>query len=538
MSDKRTLWTSPSTAIELAAVEAVSKPLADEIATRARCDYFSMLASLPDPDMVLRRLGHDMRIYEEQLADPRVASCFARRKAGTKKRLWEIDKGAAKSKHAKFIEDVFKRRPLKLPQAISQILDASYYGYQPLEITWESLDGAIVPVKVEAKPPRWFAFGQKNELLLRTKQNYFGEPLPDKKFLLAQNDPRYENPYGKKIASQIFWYCVFKKNGLKWWVKFVEKFGIPFIMGKLPRGTETSETNDLLSKLAAMINDAVAVVPDDASVELLSAKEAAGTTPQHQALIDYCDKSISLAFLGHSGAADSTPGKLGGEDVSASATADIIDADSELVMQTLNDLIDWTIELNFGPDAIRPTFNLYDEDKVQTALATRDKTLADTNQVKFTKKYFMKNYNFDEDDIIMTEPKEPSADGTQQPGPGPDPAASRPAVVAPGDGTVQLAEPSSSPRAAQVDPADQKDVNDLLNSLSAEDLQKQIEGPLRPVIELIDGAASYEAVLEKIASVYPAMNDADFEKTIAKAMFLSDVKGRLAASPAKEKGVK
>jgi len=514
MTDKRILWTSPSTAIELAAMEQGSKPLADEIATRARCDYFSMLSSLPDPDIVLRRIGQGLQIYEDQLVDPHVAACFERRKVGTKKKLWEIDKGSAKSNHAKFIEDIFKQRSLKLSQAIAEILDCPYYGFQPLEVTWAIVDGMTVPVKVQAKPPRWFCFGAQNELLLITKTNFKGEPLPEKKFLLAQFDPRYDNPYGKRIAARIFWYALFKKNGLKWWVKFVEKFGIPFIIGKLPRGTESSESTDLLEKLSAMINDAVSVVPDDASVELLYAKESAGTVPQHFALIDFCDKSISKAFLGHSAAADSTPGKLGGEDVSKGATDDIIQGDTDIVCQVFNDLIDWTIDLNFGPKAVRPTFNLYDEEKVQTDLATRDKTLADMRPGLFTKNYLMKAYNFEDGDINV-----PEAVGTST---GSVPT-SVPATVPPGAAGTELAEPTSVP----VIERRRDDVDELLASLSAADLQKQLEGPLNPVIELINGSASYEEVLNKIASVFPKMDDSEFQKTISKAMFLAEVDGRM-----------
>jgi phage gp29-like protein len=537
MNNKRILWTSPSTAIELAAMEQSSRPLADEIATRARCDYFSMLSSLPDPDIVLRRMGQGLHIYEEQLVDPHVAACFDRRKAGTKKKLWEIDKGSAKSKHAKFTEDVFKQRTLKLNQAIAEILDCPYYGYQPLEVTWAIVNGMTIPVKVQAKPPRWFSFGVKNELRLLTKSNYMGENLPEKKFLLAQFDPRYDNPYGKRIAARVFWYAVFKKNGLKWWVKFVEKFGIPFIIGKLPRGTETSESTDLLEKLSAMINDAVSIVPDDASVELLYAKESAGTVPQHYALIDFCDKSISKAFLGHSAAADSTPGKLGGENVSQGATDDIIQGDTDIVCQVFNDLIDWTIELNFGPDAVRPTFQLYDEEKVQTDLATRDKTLADTQQVKFTKKYFMKAYNFGEDDIVVAESTAPGSGADNPADPEPGPAAVK-AIVPTGAAATELAEPPSisvldrSP--SGVEGSDQKDVDELLNSLSDDLLQKQIEGPLNPVIELINGAASYEEVLEKIARLFPKMDDSEFQKTLTKAMFLAEVDGRIKTQPVRK----
>jgi hypothetical protein len=170
--------------------------------------------------------------------------------------------------------------------------------------------------------------------------------------------------------------------------------------------------------------------------------------------------------------------------------------------------------LNFGPKAVRPTFNLYDEEKVQTDLATRDKTLADMRPGLFTKNYLMKAYNFEDGDINV-----PEAVGTST---GSVPT-SVPATVPPGAAGTELAEQSPAPTVER----NRDDIDELLASLSDDDLKRQIEGPLKPVIELINGLASYEEVMDKIASVYPKMDDSEFQKTIGKAMFLAEVDGRM-----------
>jgi phage gp29-like protein len=194
-------------------------------------------------------------------------------------------------------------------------------------------------------------------------------------------------------------------------MKYLEKYGIPFIIGKLPRGVQDSESEDLLQKLAAMINDAVCVTPDDASIELLYAKEGAGKIPQHQMLIDFCDKSMSVAILGHGSSVDSTPGRLGGEYVAEQASQDIIDTDSAMVCDVFDQLISWFIEINYSDKGIltrRPVFSLRAEDDVKLALSERDKTLA-LMGVKFTRKYLMKTYNFIEGDLNL--PDESKNDG-------------------------------------------------------------------------------------------------------------------------------
>jgi phage gp29-like protein len=104
------------------------------------------------------------------------------------------------------------------------------------------------------------------------------------------------------------------------------------------------------------------------------------------------------------------------------------------------------------------------------------------------------------------------------------------------DGTVTLADGGPAQAVAtqiKTSAADQTAVDELLNSLSADQLQAQLEGDLRPVIELIESAASYEYVQEKLASLFPKMDDAALEASLSKAMFLADVKGRMATSTVK-----
>ena len=75
--------------------------LTEEIATRARAlNFYSLVNILPDPDIVLRKQGKDMRIYKELLCDPHVFACVQSRKAGVLSLDWEINRGLDKDKNA------------------------------------------------------------------------------------------------------------------------------------------------------------------------------------------------------------------------------------------------------------------------------------------------------------------------------------------------------------------------------------------------------------------------------------------------------
>ena len=180
------------------------KNLTEEIATRKRAlNFYSLANILPDPDIVLRKQGKDMRIYKELMCDPHVFACVQSRKAGVLSLDWDINRGIDKDENT---ENIFKLlKYLDIHKLINDILDATLYGFQPLEIIWQkNKSGYILPTKIIAKPSEWFCFDDNNNLKFRTKENYYGELLPNKKFLLAQNNPSYNNPYGERTLSRVF----------------------------------------------------------------------------------------------------------------------------------------------------------------------------------------------------------------------------------------------------------------------------------------------------------------------------------------------
>ena len=73
------------------------KGLTEEIATRKRAlNFYSLANILPDPDIVLRKQGKDIRIYKELLCDPHVFACIQSRKAGVLSLDWCINRGLDK----------------------------------------------------------------------------------------------------------------------------------------------------------------------------------------------------------------------------------------------------------------------------------------------------------------------------------------------------------------------------------------------------------------------------------------------------------
>lgn len=375
------------------------KGLSEHIATRDRSPDFNYLGSfLPNPDAILKRMGKDVEVYRQLRADAHTGGCIRRRKAAVKSLEWRINRDKAGARVTRIVEDVFSR--LDLDTLINEMLDAVLYGFQPLEVMWaRGKGGAPQPWDIVGKPPEWFLFDTDAELRFRSRAKWTeGEPLAARKFLLAQQEATYANPYGFADLSMCFWPVTFKKGGLRYWVKFAEKYGMPWAVGKQPRNSPQAETNKLLDQLEAMIEDAVAVIPDDASVEMLQAAGANGNADAYERLLMFCRSEVAIALLGQNQSTEASSTHASAA-AGLEVTADIRDGDKGLVEAVLNkQLIRWIVDLNDGPDAPAPEFELYEAEEVSKTLAERDEILARAGLV-FTPHYFKRVYGLEDDDI-------------------------------------------------------------------------------------------------------------------------------------------
>lgn len=472
------------------------KGLTEEIATRKRAlNFYSLANILPDPDIVLRKQGKDIRIYKELLCDPHVFACIQSRKAGVLSLDWEINRGLDKDKNAEEIEELLKK--LNIHKLISDILDATSYGYQPLEIIWKkSSSGHVLPAKIIAKPPEWFCFDDDNNLKFRTKDNYYGEIVPDKKFLLAQNNPSYNNPYGERTLSRVFWSVTFKKGGLKFWVVFTEKYGMPHLIGKHPRGASKDETNTLADMLEDMVQDAIAVIPDDSSVEIQEANKSS-SAEIYEKLIDKMNSEISKAILGQTLTTEiGSTGSYAAANTHMKVRQDIIDSDKKLVESVINQLIQWIYEINFSNQDV-PVFQMYEPEDVDLTLAQRDKILSETG-VKFTKEYFIKAYGLEEEDFDIREDIIPAM-------------------------SSQFKEFKDQDENIFTPPG-QEQIEDLYKFISDNKLSEQAQKMISPLIALIDDCEDFNEVYELLTD--KNLHSKQFEQTLQKALFLCELQGR------------
>lgn len=481
------MWVSPTEFVQFGEPDT---SLSSQIATRDRSiDFHTLGMYLPNPDSVLKALGKDIKVYRELRADAHVGGCVRRRKAAVKALEWGLDRDKARSRVSRSIESLFA--DLDLSRIITEMLDAVLYGYQPMEVMWGKVGGLLVPVDIVGKPPDWFVYDQDNQLRFRSRHNSIqGEALPPRKFLVPRQDATYDNPYGFADLSMVFWPTTFKKGGLKFWVQFTEKYGSPWIIGKHPRSATPTETDQLLDSLDAMVQDAVAVIPDDASIEIKEAAGKTGSAEVYERLLTFCRSEVSIALLGQNQTTEANSNRASAQ-AGLEVTRDIRDGDADIVQEAFNTLIRWVCELNFN-DAARPVFEMWEQQEVDKVLAERDEKLVRAG-ARLTPAYFTRAYNLQAGDLAETVP---------------------PATPA-----AEFAEVAEAP--------DQEALDAALKALSADVLNADAQAMLAPLLTRIEASARPDELLGALAELYPDMDASGLQERLAQAIFVARLWGRL-----------
>lgn len=480
--------------------------LAERATRQASTDgFWSFLQHLPNPDPILKSQGKDIQVYRDLLLDGHLGGAYERRKDNVLKLEWEIDRGKAKSRQAKGIQQAWESLPMR--RIISEMLDAWYYGYQPMEVLFSDATGMLVPRNIVGKPQRWFSFGPENDLRFLTRLSPInGEDAPQPNFYCVQHQATYENPYGFPTASRCFWPVTFKKGGVRFLVKFVEKFGMPWVNASYPDGWKQEQIDDLYSNLQDMVQDALLVAPKSTELQITPT----GTTANaeiYTLVINWANSEISKAIFGHGSAADSTSGKLGNETGAESSVDTKTESDAGLVMDAMDTIIRWVTELNWG-SAIPPRFVMYEKTDINLGLAQRDAVLYGMGW-RPTQEYFIKNHGMTEEDFTLDH--------------------STPTVVAAPVAKPEDAGPETDDQPTFGDRTEYPDQNliDEIADTAILDTKEEVDRMLKPLREYLSGKRDYVAAMGGLAEVFPKMNTKQLEKKMTQLLFMADVVGRL-----------
>ena len=470
--------------------------LAKEVATRNVAEFVTGLDYLPNPDTILKNNGGNTLFYREMI-DAHLDAVKNKRFASITSRAWTIDGSKGDQKKAKFVEEYLWN--IDLRNVISQMLEAIGFGYAVHEIVWNTvqtdLGTLILPTAIKDRKQEWFKFDSDSKLLLQTNDGSRRE-MPERKFLVTRNRPTTANPYGNAVYSRCFWPLAFKKGGLKFWMLFVEKYGMPKAIGKVPPTATEKEQQNFLKMLADLVRDAVAVIPQTGSVELLEAG-AANANP-HKAIVDWADQAMSKAWLGETLTTEQT--SSGGTQAMATVhndvRADLALDDAAMIESSINQLIRWIYEINWPNEKEIPWMNIILPEDLQEARLNRDIKLTQLG-VKFNAQYITDVYGIDEKYFEMTE-------------------------VQP-QGGMFAEGPEKKGKVRNTSHELRKQVNAFTEHLEDECEKVDILAPIR---ELVENAKSLEEVRDKLIGCYAEMPMEKIAEEMEQAFLAADLAGR------------
>lgn len=395
--------------------------LTTEIATTAavgEMDVGGMLAGMPDPDPVLRKRGDDARVLEDLTADDQVITAMQNRKLRVLNRPdYDFKPGLLPGKEATAqAENLCEAlttdlEAINLRNVFSEILDTPFYGYSVLEIMWEATAGKYRLADLVAKPREWFTFDRERRPALKPTTGE-PKPLPAGKFIVIRHFPTYKNPYGLRLLSRCLWPVAFKRGGIRFYTRFLERYGMPWPIGKAPKSASQKDKENMAADLASMVRDAVAVIPHGAEVELMQSKGTAGA--QFEKYLQRWDKAIFKVIMGQTLTSEMDgQGSRAAAQVHMGVAEDMSEADQFIVASAMNELAIIYRNIN-APGVEAPVFG-YHEPEDYNAQAELDNKLY-TVGVRFAPGHFERRYGLQPDEFTLAGDGEPEPEAGKQGG--------------------------------------------------------------------------------------------------------------------------
>jgi phage gp29-like protein len=373
----------------------IKRPLLSEIGTGTVRDAYStypshgltpgrLAAILKEADQgdVLRQA----ELFEEmEEKDAHLGSVLQTRKQAVAGLQWEVDASSSNKEDeevAAFVKDAL-RRIENLEQSLLDLMDAVGKGFSISEIMWDIEGNHVVARELRWRHQKRFTFYSKDGVLdsprlLTDDESVYGEELHPGKFIIH----RYMGRSGIAPRAGILRPCaymyLFKNYTLKDWVTFNERFAMPIRVGKYNVGASESDRRALRNAVFNLGSDAAAVISDSTVIDFVEAAGKGVSADIYEKLAEFCNRSMSKAVLGHTGSAESTPGRLGAEHEAREVRRDLMEADARALSRTITmQLVRPLVLFNFGPDTSVPTFGLrHEAEEDLKALAETYRTIA------------------------------------------------------------------------------------------------------------------------------------------------------------------
>ncbi|WJY18711.1 DUF935 family protein [Alteriqipengyuania flavescens] len=337
----------------------------------------------------------DWGVYDRILEDDQVFSTLQQRRGAVVSRDWNVVPGNEDDPRSVAAADALRENLLRIgwDRITDKMLFAPFYGYAVAELLWAPMNGRIEFENIHVRHARRFRFNDSGELRLITRDNMTrGEALPDRKFwVVAAGGSDDDELYGRGLAEWLYWPALFKRNGVRFWNNFTDRYSTPTALGKYRAGTSDAEIDKLLAALQAFATDSGIAVPDGMAIELMHVAQG-GSITNFETLCRYMDAAISKVVLSQTMTTDDGA-SLSQAQVHAGVKLEVVKSDADLLSDGFNaGPARWFTDLNFGTDVASPRVMRDIEEELDTKhQAETDAVLAQIGWVR-TEESFRDTY--------------------------------------------------------------------------------------------------------------------------------------------------
>ena len=248
---------APKTEVEVSSVKSE---------THGFNSYMSDMLS-PTEDTVLASIGGNYKVYDEIRRDGQVKACFQQRRHAVVSSELIIEAGGdAPVDKAAADALILEVDRLKFNSKCNKMLWDHFYGYATSELVWCIRSTGLYGWKdIKVRDRSRFYYDIDCNLRLfdsaengSDKDKLCIEPYFWTTSVGATHD---DEPYGLGLAHYLYWPVLFKRGGIKFWMKFIERFAQPSIIGTYKKGEKKTETDKLLAAIKSIASETGTIIP-------------------------------------------------------------------------------------------------------------------------------------------------------------------------------------------------------------------------------------------------------------------------------------
>lgn len=457
----------------------------------------SSLSKLPDPDLVLSQAGLGRQELRKLETDDEISAALETRREAVIATPWRLE--PYDSDPAEWLWETLTPH---MDSLLRGIWSAVPYGYSVIEAVYAK-GPRIGLARLEEKPLEWFEPRRDGTLWYSPTD---GRPAmqvdADYKFILTRRGHNYRNPYGEALLSRVYWPWFFRYNGWRFWMRFLERFADPLLLGQVidPAAFVTAMQGLGLSAVVGVgMDEKISAVTGGGAGEFEKVEMALG-------------RRIQKLILGQTLTSEvGDKGSYAAAQVHNEVRDDKRRADIRLVTGTVQHLCNALWSLNALP-GVPPTFVMQDDAGLEVARATRDAALVQAGVLTLTEQYLLDRYDFKEGDFEIPTQAAPEPPGGAQM---PSPAQGKAKPIKASMGFQGATKP-------QRFTPDQAAVEALADAALAE---AKSPVPVELIRAAIMAAKGPDELAERLSEMYGGEGSAEFQDLVERSIFCADVLG-------------